>query len=251
MALESFNAYHSYLKAIEPLNDAERGRLFTACLQYSMTGEAPELRGNERFIFPSMAAQIDRDKESYAAKCRKNAENVSKRWSKNDRIPSHTDEYGGKSGIPNDTKRTKDKDKDKDKDNTVTPLTPQGETAAAPAGVEQVLACYRRAIGKPSPGIEDQAAQWLGVLSPELICMAIEAAVEHGKPSWAYVRGILRRCHESGIRTPEDYQAAERARQAKGNFPARSMKARSGEDQRPMKDMFHADWNAMLDDLDG
>lgn len=30
MALESFNAYHSYLKAIEPLNDAERGRLFTA-----------------------------------------------------------------------------------------------------------------------------------------------------------------------------------------------------------------------------
>ena len=30
MALESFNAYHSYLKAIEPLNDAQRGRLFTA-----------------------------------------------------------------------------------------------------------------------------------------------------------------------------------------------------------------------------
>ena len=26
MALESFNAYHSYLKAMEPLNDAERGR---------------------------------------------------------------------------------------------------------------------------------------------------------------------------------------------------------------------------------
>ena len=63
MALESFNAYHSYLKAIELLNDAERGRLFTACLQYSMTGEAPELKGNERFVFPSMAAQIDRDKE--------------------------------------------------------------------------------------------------------------------------------------------------------------------------------------------
>lgn len=50
MALESFNAYHSYLKAMEPLNDAERGRLFTACLQYSMTGEAPELTGKIKAV---------------------------------------------------------------------------------------------------------------------------------------------------------------------------------------------------------
>ena len=58
MALESFNAYHSYLKSIELLNDAERGRLFTACLQYSMTGEVPDLRGNERFVFPMMKEQM-------------------------------------------------------------------------------------------------------------------------------------------------------------------------------------------------
>lgn len=118
MALESFNAYHSYLKAIEPLNDAERGRLFTACLEYSMTGEAPELKGNERFVFPSMAAQIDRDKEKYTAMCRKNSENVSKRW--------NTVVYDGKSRIPNDTKHTKDKDKDKDKD-YIPPISPNGD----------------------------------------------------------------------------------------------------------------------------
>lgn len=122
MALESFNAYHSYLKAIEPLNDAERGRLFTACLQYSMTGEAPELKGNERFVFPSMAAQIDRDKEKYASRCRKNAENISKRWS--------TTVYGGKNRIPTDTKHTKDKDKDKDKDN-IPPISPNGDIPPA------------------------------------------------------------------------------------------------------------------------
>jgi DnaD/phage-associated family protein len=43
MAREYFAAYHSYLKAVEPLNDAERGRLFTSCLSYSMTGVEPEL----------------------------------------------------------------------------------------------------------------------------------------------------------------------------------------------------------------
>lgn len=50
-----------YLEAIEPLGDAERGRLFTSLLQYARTGEAPQLSGNERFLFPMMRAQIDRD----------------------------------------------------------------------------------------------------------------------------------------------------------------------------------------------
>ena len=105
MALESFNAYHSYLKSIEPLNDAERGRLFTALLFYSSTGEAPDLRGNERFVFPTMKAQIDRDKQSYETKCKNNQDAANMRWH------------------PNECERTKrnadyakDKDKDKDKD---------------------------------------------------------------------------------------------------------------------------------------
>lgn len=63
MAIEYFCCYHSYLEAMEQLNDAEKGRLFTACLQYSMTGEAPQLSGNERYVFPTFKSQIDRDRE--------------------------------------------------------------------------------------------------------------------------------------------------------------------------------------------
>lgn len=54
-----------YLDAIEPLGDAERGRLFTSLLVYARTGEAPQLGGNERFLFPMMRAQIDRDRPKY------------------------------------------------------------------------------------------------------------------------------------------------------------------------------------------
>ena len=78
MALESFNAYHSYLDTMEALNDAECGRLFRALLEYSATGAAPELRGNERFVFPGMRSQIDRDIEKYKAKCARNRENGEK-----------------------------------------------------------------------------------------------------------------------------------------------------------------------------
>lgn len=75
MAREYFCAYHSYLEAVEPLSEAERGRLFTACLEYSRTGAEPELRGNERFVFPTIKAQIDRDNGRYAVQVAANADN--------------------------------------------------------------------------------------------------------------------------------------------------------------------------------
>ena len=54
MAREYFCAYHSYRSSMEPLTDAERGRLFMALLEYSETGIVPDLRGNERFVFPQI-----------------------------------------------------------------------------------------------------------------------------------------------------------------------------------------------------
>lgn len=83
MARAYFQAYHSILEAMEQLDDAERGRLFTAMLIYSATGEAPELTGNEKFVFPALRGQIDRDAEAYAEKCRKLAANSRQRQKEN------------------------------------------------------------------------------------------------------------------------------------------------------------------------
>lgn len=52
--------------------------MFTALLEYSSTGAAQELRGNERILFPTMKEQIDRDAAKYEAKCAKNRENGAK-----------------------------------------------------------------------------------------------------------------------------------------------------------------------------
>lgn len=106
MAREYVCLYHSYLKSVEPLNDAERGRLFTACLTYSMTGAEPDLRGNERFVWPTIREQIDRDTKKYSDFRKKQQENIRKRWD--------TTVYDGTSGIPDDTKHTKEKEKEKE-----------------------------------------------------------------------------------------------------------------------------------------
>lgn len=110
MALEYFAAYHSYLKSIEPLNDAERGRLFTACLQYSMTGIEPELHGNERFIFPTIQSQIDRDREKYDRKCEKNRENGTRGGQAN-----ATERKQPEANAPQTPPKEKEKEKEKEK----------------------------------------------------------------------------------------------------------------------------------------
>ena len=74
MARDYVCLYHSYLDAIQALGDAERGRLLTAMLEYSLTGTTGHLGGNERFIFPMVKAQIDRDKAKYQETCLKRSE---------------------------------------------------------------------------------------------------------------------------------------------------------------------------------
>lgn len=149
MALNSFNAYHSYLKSIEPLNDSERGRLFTALLEYSSTGIAPELRGNERFVFPTMKEQIDRDREKYEARCAQNSKNIGIRWNTNvnDRIRTNTNV-------------SKDKDKDKDKDRPLRGNSAQGAKKKSPPVPWDECDELAKARGF-SPQLEHSVLDWL------------------------------------------------------------------------------------------
>ena len=110
MPLEYFCAYHSYLKALEPLSMEERGRLFTSLLEYSATGDEPQVTGNERFVYPMMRDQIDRDKARYQEKCSKQSQNAKKRWNAE---PCH--------GMPVHTEDAKTKEKTKENNITRRP----------------------------------------------------------------------------------------------------------------------------------
>jgi len=57
--MKYFRCYTSYLEGISELTMEERGRLFTACLEYA-SGKEPCLPGNERFIWPTIKGDIDR-----------------------------------------------------------------------------------------------------------------------------------------------------------------------------------------------
>lgn len=172
MARAYFNAYHSFLKAIGPLNDAERGRLFTALLAYSASGEETELPGNERFLFPTMKEQIDRDRARYEARCEQNRRNGAMGGAKR------------KANAPQTPPKEKEKEKEKEKAKENTPSPPR--TAA------EVF--YRENFGEPTRYILDRMAQLAAEGRDELLLSALqEAARAAAKSPWRYAEAVLLR----------------------------------------------------------
>ena len=104
-----------YLDAIEPLGDAERGRLFTSLLTYARSGKVPQLNGNERFLFPMMRAQIDRDvlsKDELSQK-RRDAASASKRSTCEQKEHLQANAASASKCPQDKDNKTIDKDKDK------------------------------------------------------------------------------------------------------------------------------------------
>lgn len=142
MAIEYFCCYHSYLKKCEKLSDQELGRLFRALMVFSATGERAELTGRECIAFDFIADDIDRAKETYAEKCRKNAESgaagAEARWHsdrhKTDGENSDRHFEHGENG------QNKYKDKYKNKDKETSSLTDNR--------FEQFWQAYPRKVGK-------------------------------------------------------------------------------------------------------
>lgn len=100
------------LDAIAPLDDGERGRLFTALLRYARTGEVSGLQGNERILFPMLRAQLDRDTASYESMCQTNRIN----GAKGGRVRAQA--VAGVSSQEEEKEKEEDKEKEKDKDNS-------------------------------------------------------------------------------------------------------------------------------------
>ena len=73
--------YLDYLELFEGYTLEQVGRLITAMLEYAVTGVIPEFDGPERYVWPMLRGQIDRDREKYNARCKQNAENARSRHS--------------------------------------------------------------------------------------------------------------------------------------------------------------------------
>lgn len=63
MARKYVKAYFDWIEQMSALSDAEKGRLFTAILEYARSGREPENSGREGLVFPTFKATLDREAE--------------------------------------------------------------------------------------------------------------------------------------------------------------------------------------------
>lgn len=124
-------------EALEPLDDAECGRLFKALLEYGRTGEPQEISGNERFLYPIFRNRIERFAQNYEATCKKNAENARKRTQAtvSDGKLAHTMASDGQRNEPSETE-------------TETETKTETSTPQPPKGFDLFWSAYPRKVGK-------------------------------------------------------------------------------------------------------
>lgn len=114
-----------------------------------------------------------------------------------------------------DKKVTLDIDRDIEKDKEKEPPIPPEAGEAAALG--KCADFYQQNIGTLAPSTYQQIQEWLKVLPAEVIILAMKAAVDNGKRNWAYIKAILKRCEDTGIRSRIDWEAAESARNRPAN----------------------------------
>lgn len=222
MERKGFFCYNSWLKALEPFGDAERGRIWTALLEYS-NGLAIDghSSGNERFILPMLLDQIDRDTQKNEKKSQTLKERQSQSTPSNPAQPTAT-----RSNPP------KDKDKNKDKDKDI--LT----TAAACAQGEQYNAdfadCiqrYEQNCGSVPRAVADAISTALLKFPASLICQAIDEAAGNNARRWSYISKILDRCEQQGIYTVDAYLAEKERAKPSRQAPRQPDAAASARDK--------------------
>lgn len=198
MERKGFFCYNSWLKALEPFGDAERGRIWTSLLEYS-NGLAIDghSSGNERFILPMLIDQIDRDTQKNEKKSQTLKERQSKSTLSNPSQPNTTSYNPPK---------YKDKNKDKEKDIPTTAAACAQGAIYSPE-LSTCIQHYEQNCGSVPRAVADAINAALLKFPASLICQAIDEAAANNARRWSYISKILDRCEQQGICTVEAYLA--------------------------------------------
>lgn len=183
--IKIWDTYESYL---EPLSAAEVGRLVLAMMKYKSSGTEPELNGNERYVWPAVKRDLDKDAEYIEGK----------------RISGKAGGLSSKSkqSEANASKAKLEKEKEKEKDK-ISSSSCDDTTTTKP--IEDV---FRENIGKLGATGQKALAEYVERMGDELVLAVIGKCSDLGGSTWAYVRKALDEAESLGCKTADDYRRA-------------------------------------------
>ena len=202
-----------------------------ACGFLDEDGENTRLHDWEEYAVRLMEI-IDRSKRSKQERNRRYREKIS---SRNSREQEHIEQaQNGKedaccakdvsedvSGDVSEDTQKSEKDAPTRQDITGQDSTEQYTTLPPPAGsenpagsaaaAETLIEEFRSRLGGMSPTARKELKSFLKTMEPEVCLRALDIGCDNGHPKWAYVRAILNRWRQSGVKVPGDLHGREAA----------------------------------------
>ena len=154
--MKYLKVFTDFVKVIEPLGEAEIGRLFMAMLKYAETNEQPDLRGNEKFIWPMAKLNIDREREFAEKQARNGSLGGRPKTQKNPEKPKLTQ------------KSQKDKDKDKEYNNPPI-IPPEGIWDDVSPSLHEALTAFEEMRKKDTQAFDRKSKTACLIQPPQIV----------------------------------------------------------------------------------
>lgn len=201
--MEYLKVWTSFRELMEPLTDAEKGRLFVAMLEYAELGIEPQLSGNERYVWPIARQGIKKASDEN--------ERMRAMGSKGGR-PRKTEENCGQDDKPTETYENlhkptqtyanpyKEKDKVKDIYDNDTAHARE-ESSVGSVTVDPLIIKIQQELNGLTDTHYAALNDYRDALSDDVVSYAIDLAVGNGVRNWSYVEVILRGWLKAGVKT--------------------------------------------------
>lgn len=245
MARAYFPIFFSARRTLRQLTPEQIRNVLFAAMDYAEQGTEPAgLDQKELLAFENLRIGID----STGSRYRKASERGRQNGARGGRPRK------GSGGCEQDVKtqeeekeeeEEQEKEKEEEYQDSSCRRRPDAGTTTTTGPGEQALDFWADNVGPVGSYLRREVSDALAKGAAEdLILLAMERAIAYGGGRWAYAKSILRDAERLGVTDAAGYRASGRPRRAAA--PG-SMKARSGESQKPMKNVFDRDWNAVFD----
>ena len=198
MAKDSFILYLDHQEIFEMLTDEQAGQLIKSIFLYERTGTMPKMDKMLNLAFVPIMQILDKNRRRYDEKCKKNKENIKKRWNKN-----NTNVYERKKQNTNYTDNDNDNEYDNDNE-IVTDDYIVGESCVD--GLQAVIDFYNNNIGTLTPYGLTLIEDYVKEMGKDVVIYAMQISVEADKRTIQYIKAILNNWSKKGIKTLAEAQ---------------------------------------------
>ena len=216
---ESFVFYKSFYEALKDLKEKERLKLYDAICELALNGNETKLTGVSKTIFTLIKPQIFANTKRY------------ENGKKGGRPKKETSGFvkGKTIGFENEETKTKPNVND-----NVNVNANDNVDDSCVDGLTEIIDFYNNNIGMITPYCVEVFNTYANEMPKDLIILAMKKAVESGKRTIQYIRGILNNWSKKGIKSVIE---AEKEDEQFRNRNTMSKKTEEEEKARKIKEL--------------